>query len=68
MDTVKELKELIGKEGSFLIPGHLRSNDIQVNCRVLDVRKVYNRVDVLVTPLSGAGSAWIAWTSFKIGG
>lgn len=52
--NVRKLSEAIGQ--TILV-----STDIGgVYCEVLDVRKVWNRIDLLVKPVSGTGDRWIS--------
>ena len=39
-----------------------------VNCRVriTDVRLAFGRVDLLVTPVDGEGSAWVSLTNVRL--
>ena len=49
---VAELKELLGKEVVVKLDGLL------VFCRVEDAREVWGKVQVLVSPMAGAGKTW----------
>ena len=54
MVTVNELKGAVGRKGYFLVHG------LEVKVEILDVRQVFNRVDYLVQPEAGRGSAWVS--------
>lgn len=43
------------EQGTFTVP-----------FQVLDVRKVYNRIDLLVQPINGQGQAWISADRAKL--
>ena len=50
---VKDLQGFISRRGSYRIHGM----DFPVT--VLDVRRVFNRIDFLVAPVSGKGQSWV---------
>jgi hypothetical protein len=52
--TVNELKGAVGRKGYLLVHG------LEVKVEIMDVRQVFNRVDYLVQPEAGRGSAWVA--------
>lgn len=59
---VKDLAALIGRTGTL----HTLTEDLQVTVTVKDVRKVWDRVDVLVTPEAGSGDAWVSLARVSI--
>ena len=46
--------------------GQLAVKDMTVAVRVTDVRRVWNRTDVLVVPLAGSGMSWVALDSIVL--
>jgi hypothetical protein len=46
----------------------LRCGDLHVACTVIDVKSVYGRERVLVTPVAGAGERWVELTSLVLVG
>jgi hypothetical protein len=64
--NVRKLSQAIGARVLVTFPvgsGSLKSNGyIGVYCLVRDVRKVYDRVDLLVMPESGTGEGWVSMT------
>ena len=58
--NVRKMSEAIGQ--TVLV-----SSDIGgVYCKVLDVRKVWDRVDLLVSPVSGKGETWVSMSRVKM--
>ena len=51
---VSELSKLIGE--LFIWQA---SKAIHIECRIVDVREVWGRVQVLIAPLSGTGQQWV---------
>lgn len=56
--TAREAAEYINKRGTLRIEG----GSLTIDVKVLDARKVYGRIDVLVTPIEGEGEAWFCHT------
>ncbi len=54
MHTTAELTSLIGRTGSYRVPAGFR-----VEVTVKDTRLRWGRLDVLIAPALGAGSAWV---------
>ncbi len=54
MVTVNKLKGAVGRKGFLLVHG------LEVKVEIMDVRQVFNRVDYLVEPEAGRGSAWVS--------
>lgn len=53
--NARELAALLGSSGL------LRSADgLRVSVRVLDARPAFGRLDLLVEPVEGSGSAWVS--------
>ncbi len=38
----------------------LRIDGLKVEVKIINIRKVWNRIDCLVTPISGNGEQWVA--------
>ncbi len=53
--TAREAATYINKEGILTTEGSLG-----IAVRILDARKVYGRIDVLVMPISGEGETWVS--------
>jgi hypothetical protein len=53
--SISEMAGLIGKTAL------LRIESFQVNVRINDVRKVWNRIDCFVEPVSGYGEKWVSY-------
>ncbi len=60
MVTVNKLKGAVGRKGFLLVHG------LEVKVEIMDVRQVFNRVDYLVEPEAGRGSAWVSAETVKI--
>lgn len=52
--TTSAMAKLIGRTGL------LREGELLVAVEVREVREVYGRLDYLVIPLAGEGSAWVS--------
>lgn len=52
--NVKEAAKLIGKHGIY------KHGELCFAIEVLDVRKMFNRMDVEIKPVAGTGKAWIS--------
>lgn len=52
--NVRKMNEAIGQ--TVLVSGFCGG----VYCTVVDVRKVWNRVDLLVRPVAGHGEQWVS--------
>lgn len=57
---VKEMSAFIGKQYSMRV-----EQTLFIPVTVLDVRKVFQRIDVLVTPVGGNGSQWVCLDRIK---
>lgn len=55
MKTAGELQKAIGQKVQLRT-----AEGLYIDVEVVDVRQVWNRVDCLVTPLMGSGSAWVS--------
>jgi hypothetical protein len=51
--TTTELARIIGCRGTFNHYGML------IDIKVIDTRKVFARVDALITPIAGQGAKWV---------
>ncbi|MCH8823334.1 MAG: hypothetical protein IH984_07485 [Planctomycetes bacterium] len=40
--------------------GDLRLSPLYVQVKIIDSRKVFNRIDFLVIPIAGSGEKWVA--------
>lgn len=60
MTTVKELVRKIKTDAAGNATGTLRCEGFVIDVEILDVRKVWNRTDYLVTPLQGTGEVWVS--------
>lgn len=58
--NVKEMSGFIGKEFSMRV-----EQTLFIPVTVLDVRKVFQRIDALVTPVGGNGSQWVSLDRIK---
>jgi hypothetical protein len=58
MTAVQMLQEVTDKTNGTG-KGKVSMDGMWVNVKVIDARKVFGRVDVLVTPISGEGQSWI---------
>lgn len=59
---MKELYEkYVGKEGAVRVGG------LQVNVKILDVKRSYGQERYLVTPLNGVGEIWTEQDPTKVG-
>ena len=57
--TVKELVGGIKTDLDGKAYGHLPCDGLIVDVQILDIRKVWNRIDYLVTPVQGTGEKWV---------
>ena len=55
MATATELSLAVGRIGSLCT-----AEGLHVRVRILDARQCWNRYDLRVEPLDGAGQAWVA--------
>jgi len=46
--------------------GHYRINGLLIEVRVLDARKVWGRIDLLIEPTNGIGTIWVARTQVEM--
>lgn len=46
--------------------GQLAVKDITVAVRITNVRRSWNRTDVLIAPLAGSGMTWVALDSLAL--
>ena len=63
MTTASQMAELIGRTAAYVVP---TAFEITVNVRITDVRTVYGREQVLITPLDGSGEAWVLRSSVTL--
>jgi len=56
--NVRKLSQAIGAR--VLVSFPLATGSVSVYANVEDVRKVWNRVDLLISPESGSGSGWVS--------
>jgi hypothetical protein len=63
MASIKSLQIRLGAYGD---PATVKTVNVRleksltVECIVLDVRECWNRIDLLVTPVSGTGEQWVS--------
>lgn len=60
-NTATGLQSLIGREGELII------GPLGFRVRVLDARRVFNRLDLKVEPIKGSGSKWVSAESVALG-
>jgi len=61
--TAREIAELLDKEAT------LASHEgFSVRVRIVNAREVFGRIDVLVEPVAGEGTAWVSADRVRIGG
>lgn len=61
--NVRKLSQAINARVLMSVP--LSSGSLSIFAIVEDVRKVYDRVDLLVRPESGEGAGWVSLTRLK---
>lgn len=61
--NVRELSKAIGAR--VLVSFDVSGGSVGVYCVVEDVRKVWDRIDLMVRPESGKGSAWVSLTRIE---
>ena len=59
MVTVKQVASLIGQNGEYTIDG------LTIPVNITDVRVVYGRLQVQLTPKEGTGKKWVEWTTVR---
>jgi acetone carboxylase gamma subunit len=58
--TVKEILEQVAwRTGGKMVSQFKTQEGFELDVRVLDARLVWNRLDLLITPLSGTGLKWV---------
>ncbi len=57
--SASELIKLVGQKTGNKDTAGLNIEGLTVHVRLLDVKQVFGRVDVLVTPVNGAGQKWV---------
>lgn len=64
-----ELRSFVGKKGD-LPAGRNRDGgyDLTVRVQVKDARTTYGHIDLLVTPLAGAGEKWVRRSNMTVDG
>lgn len=58
--NVRTLAQAIG--ATILVSFPTSAGSVGVYCTVQDVRKCYDRVDLLVAPVNGTGAGWVSLT------
>ena len=61
--NVRKLSQALGARVLVSVP--LSSGSLSIFAIVEDVRKVYDRVDLLVRPESGQGAGWVSLTRLE---
>ena len=59
-----ETKNIVSKFAEKTVYYHM--NEMQFLVRVLDIRVVWNRTDLLITPINGLGSKWVEASKCKL--
>ena len=59
MGNLEELNKLQGQPRSMVTGG------LKIEVRIVDARSNFGRIDVLVTPKSGSGEAWVQLDSLE---
>jgi hypothetical protein len=57
--SAQELIKLVGHKTGNKDTALLNCDGLNVQVKLLDVKQVFGRVDVLVTPVNGNGQKWI---------
>jgi hypothetical protein len=60
--TAANLAVFVGCTGTWRPEPGWKSN-LTVRVNILDARKVWNRVDYLITPVAGTGQQWVSATT-----
>ena len=60
MITVKEMVKGIVTDSTGKAYGSLNVEGLYIDVEILDMRKVWARIDYLVTPVQGAGEKWVS--------
>ena len=58
--TARTLTDLLGTIRAWTVTA-----DVTVNVEVLDARQVFGRTDVLIRPVAGRGTTWVALTTTR---
>lgn len=53
-NTATDLAVFVGAQGDLL------QGEMRIRVRIVNARKVWSRVDYLVTPVAGSGEQWVA--------
>ena len=65
--TARELADLIDKQATLAVPAESKGTAVlEVAVQILDAREHFGRIDVLVTPVQGAGQAWVSAERVKV--
>ena len=57
--SASELIKLVGEKTGGKDTAALVIDSLVVHVKLLDVKQVFGRVDVLVTPINGKGEKWV---------
>ena len=58
--TVTDLTDFVGTTRAWII-----NNDVTVDVEVLSARQVFGRIDLLIEPVAGRGTTWVALTTTR---
>lgn len=58
--SVAELAQALNKTAMFQVHG------LSVEVKIVDVRKVFDRIDYLVHPVAGDGQSWVSSSCLRI--
>jgi hypothetical protein len=61
-EGISRLAEAVGRTGTL----RTREEKFKIKVRILDARRVYGRLEYLVTPEGGEGKAWTAATRVRL--
>ncbi len=59
-DSLKDLVAGIKTDSTGKAIGRLAVDGLRIDVAILDIRKVWARIDYLVTPLQGSGEKWVS--------
>lgn len=52
--TISEMNQLVNATATYQVKGTFK-----VNVRIVDVREVWGRTDVMIRPVDGTGELWV---------
>jgi len=57
--SVTDIIKLVGDRTGNKDTASILIDGLTVNVQLLDVKRVFGRIDVLITPISGNGQRWV---------